>query len=156
MKIRSLLWAVTLSAVGAVSGMAWAQDATTGQEIGAGQGQGAGSGLRGRLDFLSADEKAHFLRVRRQVMTDNPDLKAEQESLRKEWQSVRGKGADAPAEDKETLRNHFLAHNEKMTAAMLKADPSVQPILDKIKDHRQERFRQAAGGAGAEGDSDNP
>jgi hypothetical protein len=154
MKIRSLLWAVTLSAVGAFSGMAWAQDATSGPE--AGSGQGAGAGLRGRLDFLSAEEKAHFLRVRHQVMTDNPDLKTEQESLTKEWQYVRGQGTGASADDKETLRNNFLAHNEKMTAAMVKADPSVQPILDKIKSHRQERFQAGAGGAGAGGGSDNP
>jgi hypothetical protein len=96
------------------------------------------------------------LRVRHQVMTDNPDLKTEQESLRKERQDVRGQGAGASADDKKTLRNNFLAHNEKMTAAMLKADPSVQPILDKIKSHRQESFQPGAGGAGAGVDSDNP
>ena len=129
--------------------MAWAQDAGAGQDTAA---AGQGAGMRGRLDFLTADEKTHFVRVRRQVMADNPDLTTEQESLKKEWEYVRGKGTDATADEKETLRNNFLAHNEKMTAAMLKADPSVQPILDKVKAHMQERWQQHAG---ANGDAGN-
>ena len=153
MKIRSFLWAITLSAVGAFSGMAWAQDADAGQDTAAGPGSGAG--MRGRLNFLTADEKAHLMRVHRQVMAENPDLKTEQESLQKEREYVHGKGTNATADDKGMLRDNFMAHNEKMTAAMVKDDPSVQPILDKVKAHMQKRFQDGAGGSGAGGDTDN-
>jgi hypothetical protein len=143
MKLRSFLCAATLAAVGAFSGMAWAQDT--------GSGQGTGTGMRGRLDFLTADEKAHLLRVREQVMTQDPSLKTEGENLRKEWQDVHGQGADASAQDKETLRQNFKEHRDKVDADMIKSDPSVAPILEKVKDHMQERAQ--SGGAGG---SSNP
>jgi hypothetical protein len=50
------------------------------------------------------------------------------------------------------MRQNFKAHREKVDAAMLKADPSVAPILEKVKEHMQERVQK---GAGAAGDSGN-
>lgn len=100
----------------------------------------------GRLAFLSAQDRIHFLRVRKQVLESQPDLKTEQQSLERERKYVHDKGADATAEDKSTLRENFLAHNEKMQAAMEQADPSVSPILDQIKAHWTARFQDKASG----------
>jgi len=135
-----------LIGVSAFSGMAFAQDAN-------------GAGGRGRLSFLSADDRQHLFRVRQQVLNDNPDLKTEQASLMKERAYVKNKGTDATADDKQTLRNNFLAHSEKMEAAMVKSDPTVQPIIDQIKARMQARFQQNSGGdgasSGAQADSGN-
>jgi hypothetical protein len=98
------------------------------------------------LSFLSAEDRLHFMKVRREVMARNPDLKTEQESLVQERKYVKDKGTDATADDRKTLRNNFLAHSEKVQAAMLKADPSVSPILDQINARIKDRL----------GDSPNP
>lgn len=111
----------------------------------------SGDGGGRRLGFLSADDRAHFLKVREQVLSSNPDLKSEQESLDKEKQFVKGKGADASADDRKTLRENMQAHHEKMRAAMIQADPSISPVLDQIDAKMKERFQQHAGQDGASG-----
>jgi hypothetical protein len=133
MKIRNILLTAILAGVSAFSGMAYAQDA-------------GGMGGHGHLSFLSAEDRQHFMRVRQQVLNDNPDLKTEQESLMKEREYVKNKGTDATADDKKTLRNNFMAHSEKMEAAMVKDDPTVQPIIDQVKAKMKERFQQKSGG----------
>ena len=148
MKLLSLAFGLLLLLSPAVS--LRAQDDSSGDSGTPAAGAGGGGGFGGghRLDFLSQQDRRHYMRVRRQVMAANPDLKSEQESLMKEMKFVHGKGADATAQDKETLRNNFMAHHEKMDAAMKTADPSVAPILDQINQHFKEMFEQRAGGAG--------
>jgi hypothetical protein len=110
------------------------------------QAQDAGAGRR--LAFLSADDRAHFLKVREQVLASNPDLKTEQESLMKEREYMKGQGTSASADDRKTFRENFMAHTEKMNAAMLKADPTISPVLDQIKEKMKERFEQHAAQTG--------
>lgn len=142
MNIRTFVFAAAVLGVGAFSGLAYAQDSNVGDTSERAQ----------RLGFLSADDRQHLLRARREALQSDPDLKAEGESLKKELQMVKGKGTAATAEDKSTLRNNFLAHREKMNAAMVKADPIVQPILDQIQAHAKQRFQQ---GSDAPDDSAN-
>lgn len=134
MNIRHFILSGALAGVAAFSGMARGQDA--------GGAPGGGAERGHRLDFLSREDKLHLLRVRRQVLESNPDLKAEGQSLRKEAQSERSGGATT---DKAALRSSIRAHREKMDAAMVKADPTVQPILEQIKAHLKERFSGAGG-----------
>jgi hypothetical protein len=151
MTIRNILLATMLAGVGAFSGMAFAQDvggAVTG-------GAGGRAERAQRLSFLSAEDRQHLMRVRRQAMEGDPQLKSEQESLKQEWQALKAKGSGATAEDKEALVKSLRAQNEHLDAAMLKIDPTIQPILDQIKAHRQERFQQGGAGAGG-GNSANP
>ena len=148
MKIRNFLLAMMVAGVSAFSGMAQAQ---TADDAGTASGPNGGAGQGQRLSFLSAEDRQHLLRVRRQVLASNPDLKSEQERLRQEAEDVKGKGSSASAEDKEALRKNFFAHREKMNAAMVKADPTVQPILEQVDAHMKARFQQAGGG-----DSSNP
>ncbi len=138
MTIRNIFLTAILAGVSAFSGMAHAQDA-------------GGAGGRGHLGFLSAEDRQHLMRVRQQVLAADPDLKAEQESLMKEREYVKNKGADATADDKQTLRNNFLAHSEKMEDAMVKADPTVQPIIDQVKAKMKERYEQKTGGGADSG-----
>ena len=144
MNTRLFLMAA-LMAGGMFANPAWAQDAgNSGAAAGGATASGQGGG--GHLSFLSADDRQHLLRVRQQVLEQNPDLKTEQESLQKERQYVRDKGADATSDDKAMLRNNFMAHNEKMSAAMVKADPTVQPILEQVKEHMKQRWGQPGAG----------
>jgi hypothetical protein len=145
MTIRNFLLAMMLAGVSAFSGMAQAQD-TGDSDTTAGAGSSGGAGRGQRLSFLSAQDRQHLLRVRRQVLAGDPDLKSEQESLMKEAQSVKSQGTGASADDKQMLRNNFMAHREKMNAAMVKADPTVQPILDQVDAHLKARFQQSGGG----------
>ena len=158
MNIRNILLATVLAGVGAFSGMAFAQDAGGDTAGGAGAATGGAGGRAERaqrLSFLSAEDRQHLMRVRRQAVEGDPQLKSEQENLKQEWQSLKAKGSSATPEDKETLRRDLRANNEQLEAAMLKIDPTIQPILDQIKAHRQERFQQGGGGTGG-GDSGNP
>jgi hypothetical protein len=109
--------------------------------------QGGGAGAR--LAFLSAGDRAHFLKVRQQVLDSNADLKAEQESLEKERQFVKNQGSQASQDDRKTLRENTMAHFQKMNAAMLQADPSISSILDEIKAKMKERYEKHADSGGA-------
>lgn len=117
---------------------------------------GSGAGGGGRLAFLSPADRQHLMKVRREVFAGNPDLKTEQESLMKERQYVKNKGTGASQDDRKTLRENFLAHNEKMRAAMLQADPTIEPVLNQVQEKMKERFQQrqgaGVGDAGGAGD----
>jgi hypothetical protein len=95
----------------------------------------SGGGMRGgrMLSFLSAEDKAKFLAARQKAMADNPDLKAEGESLMKEGKAVHD--GTATPEDKQALLEKFMAYQQKLHDAMLKEDPTLQPIFDQIKQH---------------------
>jgi cell pole-organizing protein PopZ len=61
---------------------------------------------------------------------------------------VKNKGADATADDRKTLFQNFMAHSQKMDAAMRQQDPSIGPVLDEINAQLQQRIQQKTGGAG--------
>ena len=108
----------------------------------------AGAGAGSRLSFLTREEKIHLYKVRKAVLASNPDLKAEQDSLTKEREYVKNKGAAATDDDKKTLFQNFMAHTQKMDAAMRQQDPSIGPVLDEIKAKIQARIQEKNGGAG--------
>jgi hypothetical protein len=90
----------------------------------------------------------HLFKVRKAVLEANSDLKAEQDSLTKERAYIKNKGAGATADDKKTLFQNFMAHSQKMEAAMRQQDPSIGPVLDQIDAKRQALIDQKTGGAG--------
>jgi hypothetical protein len=108
---------------------------------------GSGGGNGSRLSFLTREEKVHLFKVRKAVLEANPDLKAEQESLTKEREYVKNKGAEASADDRKTLFQNFMAHTQKMDAAMRQQDPSIGPVLDEINAKIQQRVQEKTGGA---------
>jgi hypothetical protein len=109
---------------------------------------GSNGGNGSRLSFLTREEKIHLFKVRKAVLASNPDLKAEQDSLTKEREYVQNKGTDATADDKKTLFQNFMAHTQKMDAAMRQQDPTIGPVLDEVNAKIQERIQEKFGGAG--------
>ena len=102
---------------------------------------GAPSQGQGPLASLSADDKMKFLKARRQVLANNPDLKAEQDELAKERLSLK----DASPDDKMSFRQKFMEHQKKMKDAMLQVDPSLAPIFDQLAQQMKQKFQQGGG-----------
>jgi hypothetical protein len=92
------------------------------------------------LSFLSPADKEKFLAARKKVMEANPDLKTEGEELMKEGKDMRG--GDAAPEDKQEFFEKFMAYQQKVRAAMLKDDPSLQSIFDQMDQHRSQMRAQ--------------
>lgn len=87
------------------------------------------------------------MKARQEVLAQNPDLQTEQDNLKKERQDLKN-NSDASPEDKMQLLQDFQAHEKKMQAAMIKLDPSLKPILDKLDAQMKEKFQQRAAQAG--------
>jgi hypothetical protein len=75
---------------------------------------------------LTADEKSKMKSVREQVVAADPSIKAEHDAIR---DLRKDKGATA---DREAVRERAKALHAKVNAAMVAADPTVKPILDKL------------------------
>ncbi len=87
-----------------------------------------------------------LMKVRQQVLADNPDLKAEQDAIKQQAQSL--KGGDASPQDKADFMQKLQAHQEKMKAAMLKVDPTLGPVIDQAEAEMKQKFQQRAGAGG--------
>lgn len=110
------------------------------------QGQDqSGSGQGSRLSFLSSDERSELMRARKTILANNPDLKAEQEDLRKQAQALKSGDGSANPDDKKALMQNFLAHEKKMKAAMLQVDPNLAPVFDKIDAAMKQKMQDRAG-----------
>jgi Spy/CpxP family protein refolding chaperone len=95
-----------------------------------GEGGGPG-GHHHDLNFLTDTEKAELKKAHDAAIAADPSLaqqeKANQEAMEKAHQS-----GQPPTEEERTA---FKAFRDKMDAAMIKADPAVAPIIEKIKAH---------------------
>jgi len=78
---------------------------------------------------LTPAEAAQLEKDRNAVLAANPALKAEADALVEQHKAAKDQGADAKA----AFKTQKKAHEQKMEVAMLKLDPSVAPILSKIK-----------------------
>jgi len=94
---------------------------------------------------LTPEDKAKLLKVRQQVLDSNPDLKAEQDNLKKQGQAL--KGGSATPEDKAAFMQSRADHQAKMKAAMLKIDPTLGPVIDQAAAEMNQKMaaRAAAG-----------
>jgi len=105
----------------------------------------SGGGSRSAIfSSLSKEDKMKLLKARREVLANNPDLKAEQEGLAKQREELK----DGSDDDKKILFQNLMAHEKKMRAAMLQVDPTLQPIFDQIDQAMKEKFQQRAASAG--------
>jgi hypothetical protein len=101
----------------------------------------------GTSSSLTPEEKAKLMKVRQQVLDSNPDLKAEQDAIKQQAQSL--KGGNATPEDKVDFMQKLQDHQQKMKAALLKIDPTLEPLIDKAAAEMKQKFQQRAGGASA-------
>jgi len=96
-----------------------------------GPGVGGPGGHHHDLSFLTDAEKAELKKAHDAAIAADPSL-AEQEKANQEAMEQAHQSGQPPTEDQ---RAAFKAFRDKMDAAMIKADPAVAPIIEKIKAH---------------------
>ena len=79
------------------------------------------------MSFLTDAEKAELKKAHDAAVTADPSLVTEEQALRAAHQP-----GVPPTQDEMTQMHAF---RDKMDAAMIKADPAVAPIIEKIKAH---------------------
>jgi hypothetical protein len=97
------------------------------------------------VSFLTSAQQEQYAKARAQALTDNPTLKSEGETLMKQGESVMANGSAA---DKQGFIEKMNSHRQKLRAAMLKVDPTLEPIFAEIDKHISEmKAKQQAAGA---------
>jgi hypothetical protein len=92
-----------------------------------------GPGINRLGSVLTPAEKAQLEKDHNAVLAANPELKTEADNLKAQHEALKSQGASASADAKAALKAARKEHEEKMQIAMLKIDPSVAPILAKLK-----------------------
>lgn len=133
MKIRFLSLFLTIALIGVAS--AQAENPSDDSTLNA-------AGQTRPPTSVSMQDKIKFMKTRKQVLSNNPDLKAEQDSLAKQRQGIK----DASPEDRKAFLQNWMAHQKKMKAAMLQVDPSLGPVFDQIEQQMKQKLEQRNGG----------
>jgi len=92
------------------------------------------------LSFLTPAEQIEYAKARAKALADNPDLKAEGESVAR--QGAQAMSSDATPADKQTFLAQMSAHRQKLREAMLKEDATLEPVFRKIDEHLAEMKAQ--------------
>ncbi|MEI9998630.1 MAG: hypothetical protein WDO13_05415 [Verrucomicrobiota bacterium] len=111
-----------------------AQDATNAPPAPPPPGEGGPGGHHHHHDmfpFLTDAEKAQYKKDHDAVFAADPTLATEGKDLMGQMRDSHDAG-EPPSPD---LMAKFKAFQDKVNAAMVKLDPSVEPIIDKIKAH---------------------
>lgn len=96
------------------------------------------------MNFLTADEKAELKKAHDAAAAANPDLAKQMDDLHAKMKDAHENG-EAPDP---SLMQQGKTLRDKMDAAMIKADPNVAPILEKIKAHHPHFHGGPGGGDG--------
>ena len=89
------------------------------------------SGGRHSESVLTADEKAQYDKAYTAAIAADPTLKTDEDNLKAAHQALRS-NASATDADKAALKQQGHDFTEKLHAAMLKIDSTLQPIFDKL------------------------
>jgi hypothetical protein len=79
---------------------------------------------------LTPAEKSQLMTVRIKAMTDNPDLQTEEMGLMQKGMAMQG--GTATDADRMAFRDAIKQHADKVRAAMVKTDPTIEPVLEKV------------------------
>lgn len=83
------------------------------------------------MSVLSPTEQAQLAAAHQKALTDNPKLQTEQMELMQKGMALEtGTATDA---DKAAFRTQAQAYSAKVRLAIVKADPSVEPLLQKVE-----------------------
>ncbi len=138
MKLTSLLCTVLLTLALGGPGLVSAQESTTPP-----QGPPAGEGRpKMKMAYLTAEEQAKLEAARNKAVEADPSLKTDMEALKQERQAMKSGGTKPTLEQRQAMMAKAKALEEKSHAAMLKADPTIAPILEKVRAHRQEMMEK--------------
>jgi hypothetical protein len=93
---------------------------------------------------LTFQDKMKLMKTRNEVFANNPDLKAEADSLKQQGQTI--KGGNATPEQKMSFAQSMKEHQDKMKAAMLKIDPTLGPLIDQADAEMKQKMAARAAG----------
>ena len=79
---------------------------------------------------LSTGDKTQLGNAYTKAMTDNPDLWKEEEDMRSKGMGMHGQHFSD--DDRKKMFADFKAHMEKVRAAIIVADPTIEPVLMRI------------------------
>jgi hypothetical protein len=94
------------------------------------------------LSSLTPDEKNELLNARTKAMADNPGLQTDEMGLVEKGMMLQS--GNASPEDRKAFVTAARAYKDKLQAAMIKADPNIQPILTKLE-AEGEKMRESQG-----------
>jgi len=94
---------------------------------------------------LTPAEKDQLNSARVKAMAQNPDLQSEEMDLMQKMMALQQ--GDATDADKAAMRDAMRAHGDKMRAAMIKVDPGVEAIIQKVEAAGDKIRAQAQAGA---------
>jgi hypothetical protein len=94
---------------------------------------------------LTPAEKDQLSSARVKAMAQNPDLQTEEMDLMQKMMTLQQ--GDATDADKASLRDAMRAHGDKVRAAMIKVDPGVQAVIQKVETQVEKLRAQAQSGA---------
>jgi len=129
--MKRLFLVLTLTAALASPAFAQPADSTNTPPPGPPPGEGGG---HHHMDFLTDAEKQELHKAHDAAITADPALGTEEKDLMDQMKQAHESG-NPPSDD---LKAKMHAFHEKMDAAMIKADPAVEPILAKIKAHHHD------------------
>jgi hypothetical protein len=81
------------------------------------------------LSILTPDQINEYAAARKKALVDNPALDSENEALKAEYADVMLHGTAA---QKQAVLEKVDSHRQKLRAAMLKEDPNLEPIFNRI------------------------
>jgi hypothetical protein len=87
------------------------------------------------ISFLTPAEQDQYAKARAKALADNPGLKTDGENLLKRGEGVMAGGTVA---DKQAFIEKMNSHRQKLRQAMLKVDPTLEPIFVQIDKHISE------------------
>ena len=97
-------------------------------------GKGDKGGKHNLDAILTPAEKAQYDKDMAAALAANPALQTEADNLKAQHKALKKQGAStSPTDDKKALKEQAKEHMQKVEVAMLKLDPSVAPILAKLK-----------------------
>ena len=104
------------------------------------------------ISFLTPAEQEQYAKARAKALADNPDLKTEGENLLKQGQALMPDGAATDQqkvnyEDARNFMEKMMIHRQKLRQAMLKVDPTLEPIFAQIDKHISEMKAKQLGQA---------
>jgi hypothetical protein len=106
------------------------------------------------ISFLTPAQQDQYAEARAKALENNPDLAREGESLLSEGQAIMANGTPA---DKQMFLEKMDSHRQKLRQAMLKEDPTLEPVFSEIDKHiSEEKAKHLASMQNSAGSTNTP
>ncbi len=101
------------------------------------------------LDFLTPAEKTQYETDREKAIAADPTIKAAQDDLKKDRETAKASGQKATPDERKATMQKRIDLDQKIHAGMIKLDPSVSPVIDKVVAHMKDRMAKHKDGTAA-------